>query len=503
MSKEEQMAVAQNLMETEADKVAPTPEDKAILAKKLQEDSGDGMSIGQKMASIAMAVAPTVVGYALHGTKGAYLGAAATGKGLEAGATEMDRQTRLDNETKRADAAMKKAEKDAAAKEKRASFDKLVTDEYGNQWFYDENNQLQPVKANGKQIRKPNTPISSYNAQTGQQETRMPYERAPGSSNVQEVPVNVRGAVNDLIGQSTKAGLQGFSVPPEVEAFIAKNPEGTMNDMTPTMRQRFMKVMDDQRALINKQMGDAANQARKPVKQQQQKGPAPTLQDKAAIAGYVDEVKNWNKGSWNAYKGSQSTAEIFFKKPLSEIKAKGVADSALWFNYMKEIQQDASVVREGDIATAMRFMSTKKKIDSWLSQYGTDLGSAMTEEMRKEIVNYLSEVRSIKERLAMADVNSMTTKGMRLGFDPKKVPVSSTAQDEARNWANPKIKVADTLGMAAGTPIWAKRVKDMVSQGQLKNGQFVKDTDGDPYLIEFYTGPSGKIGVRTRYWAVK
>jgi hypothetical protein len=127
----------------------------------------------------------------------------------------------------------------------------------------------------------------------------------------------------------------------------------------------------------------------------------------------------------------------------------------------------------------------------------------MTEEMRKEIVNYLSEVRSIKERLAMADVNSMTTKGMRLGFDPKKVPVSSTAQDEARNWANPKIKVADTLGMAAGTPIWAKRVKDMVSQGQLKNGQFVKDTDGDPYLIEFYTGPSGKIGVRTRYWAVK
>jgi hypothetical protein len=194
---------------------------------------------------------------------------------------------------------------------------------------------------------------------------------------------------------------------------------------------------------------------------------------------------------------------MFFKKPLSEIKARGVADSALWFLYMKEIQQDASVVREGDIATAMRFMDTKTKIDSWVNQYGIDLGSAMTEEMRKEIINYLSEVRNIKDRLAMTDINSMTTKGLRLGFEAGKVPVSSTAQDEARNWANPKIKAAPVLGMAAGTPIWGKRIKEMVSSGDLKNGQFVKDTDGTPYLIEFYSGPTGKIGVRTRYWAVK
>ncbi len=153
----------------------------------------------------------------------------------------------------------------------------------------------------------------------------------------------------------------------------------------------------------------------------------------------------------------------------------------------------------------MRFMSTKQRIDSLLSQYGVNLGSAMTDTLRKEIIDYLSEIRNIKEKQAMMDINGMVVKGMKapLNIKSEQTLMPSTARDAAKSWASSRMTGAPTLGMAAGTPIWKKRIPEMVASGELKNGQFVKDTDGDPYLIHMYKKPNGKFGIQAIYWAVK
>lgn len=482
MTKDEQVAVAQRLLEMEADKAAPTPEDKIKLAQKLQEDSGDGMTIGQKMASIAMAVAPTVVGYALHGTKGAYLGAAATGKGLQEGATEMDRQTRLDNETKRADAAANRTEKQAKAAEKKAAFDKRITDEYGNQWFYDENNNLSPVMVNGKQLREANTPISSYNAQTGQQETRMKFEAAPGTPKVQEIPVNVRGAVNDLIGQSTKAGLKGFSVPPEVEAFIAKNPEGTMNDMTPTMRQRFMKVMDDQRALINRQLGDAATQARKPVKAEK------AQQVREDTIGRKQQINNLNR-----------FRDTIYAKDIQKIKdmeswSRGGFDTkfenaALYFKGMKEVQQDESVIREGDQKTIESYFSIGTKlgqIESVINNKGK-----MSDDLKSDILKFLRSSSEFKQNQLATATNNFVNEAAR--ENPKKAEwamsdMDPTMKANAREFARKKLANAQKLSR--------QQIADGVVNGTIQNGTMYYDYTGNPFIhqgITYQQTPQGKL----------
>lgn len=459
---------------------------------QLKDKDPQKMTLPEKLAIIAMAVAPTVVGYAAHGTKGAYLGAASSGKGLAAGLEEAKDQDKMAIEKA-------KALKTAAAVEKS---DKIITDEQGNMFFQNEANKLSPVinPSTGQQMRQANVEITGYD-EANQPFKRMKFEQPKETA---QAPGRVGAAVmfNDIVTTAKEKNIKGVNLSPDMRAFASKYPDYSPRNEQPP--QGVDKASwDSDRKLFLKQIADAEKKL-SPEKPKTPSG-APTIQQRAEMDLYKDEVKKWAGDEWKAFRNEATAAEMFFNRSTNEIKSRGVADAALWFDYMKKIQQDQSVVREGDVATAMRFMSTKQRIDSLLSQYGPNLGSQMTDGLRKEIIDFLGEIRKIKEKQAMMDMNNMVRKGMTPGISipPERTLLPSTAKSEAIKWASSRLASAPVLGMAAGTPIWKKRIPEMAQAGELKNGQFVRDTDGDPYLIDFFKRPDGKIGVRAIYWAVK
>ena len=79
---------------------------------------------------------------------------AASGKGLQEGATEYDRQDKFKQGERKLDIERMKAEKQAKTAAERNAFDKQFADQYGNLWFYDADNKTQPVMVTGPDGKK-------------------------------------------------------------------------------------------------------------------------------------------------------------------------------------------------------------------------------------------------------------------------------------------------------------------------------------------------------------
>lgn len=501
----------------------PTPEESVKIATDIiqKSDAPDDQKndqieqissnpdLAQKMAMIAMAVAPTLVGYAAFGKKGAYLGAASTGKGLEAGTKQYieDEQFKQKMDLER--------EKKQVSKEKKER-DQWVSageDKYGNALILNKyTGEIKPamVSQTGERVTRANVPVARLDTKTGNIVSQMKYERPAEQPAGMMTPVGRK--MNDVNRQikSIKSSNKKFDlyVPTEVEEFAQNYPNHPLGSKTPPAGMSE-GVYDEIMPRVNAYFAgaeDAINKA-KGAKEPAEKPKAASLQDRAAIDLYKDEIKKWAGNEWKEFRDKHANAEMFLNKPLGQIKERAVADAALWFDYMKLIQQDQSVVREGDVATAMRFMNTKQRIESLVNQYSPlQLGSAMTDGLRKEIIGYLGEMRKIQEKKAMLDINTMIIKGMQqpINISADRTIMPSTARREANAWASSAgISRAPVLGMAAGTPIWKKRIPEMYASGEVKNGQFVKDTDGTPYLIDVTKKPNGKLSVKAIYWAVK
>lgn len=486
----------------------------AVDAPPAPETPSSSVSPMQKLAMIAMAIAPTVIGYAAAGKKGAYLGAASTGKGLAAGLEQKGEEDKFEFAKKKQAEELALARERAKGKEAGAKADRVLTDEQGYMFFQGEDNQVDPVinPRTGQQMREANVPLSEFDPKTGKwlqmkQKFELPQgTQAPGVGiasfkNMYDSVVEMKKSAEDKRGKQApefvlKSSTLGLSR--KYPYWSPDNPtpppgfEGTRADWDAAR----LEAIADYNKINSMVSGLSTAEAKKKEPQKQ-----PSLQERAEIDLYKDEVKKWADKDWREFRSKQANAENFFNQDLSKIKSSAI-DPALWFEYMKSIQQDNSVIREGDVATAMRFMATKTRIDSWLTQYGPQLGSAMTEEMRRDMIDYLKQIRGIKERLFMMDVNGIVRKGNNLGFKRPQAP--QTAIDEAKSWSIKNgVTNAPLLGMAAGTTIWNQRVSQMIDKGELKNGQFVKDTDGRTFLVKFTARPDGKIGKSLVEWVIK
>jgi hypothetical protein len=479
-----------------------TPEEKQQKIAELNTDP----SIGQKLAMIAMAVAPTLVGYAAGGTKGAYLGAASTGKGLEVGAKAYQEEDQFNKEL-----ALKKSQIEAKKeKEKQDQWVPFGEDPTGNALLLNkETREVVPAQyaGEGGAVRRANQP--QYNPISGLLIGNK-YEPAPGqrrmgvSTLVEELDTlgTMASQIKDSKGKQKLP--MGVPVDPVLKSWAVKHPkwkvgdpapqgetEATTSAITNTFHENKAKIMDQLREY------SSISESKTPATKQ-------TPQEKDSQTVYRKEMEQWNERRyWQGWKEKQSKAEALFSSSTSaELKRTGISDPDLWFNYMKEIQGDNSVVREGDISTAMRFMELKTRIGGYLSMIQG--GSQMTDKMRSEMQSYLREVRSIKEKNMMRDINNNVLTGMEKGYTGKNILVSGSARREAYKWAAPRmVSATPVTGIQPGSPMWEKAIKDGFVSGKVKNGSFVRDLDGDYHLIEAKSDDNGGFDVTSTSWVIK
>ena len=502
------MAVADQKIEQIKQETATTPEEKQKL-----DNAVAGMSLPQKLAMIAMAVAPTAVGFALAGKKGAYLGASATGKGLQEGAKAYSDEEDAARKERKLDIEQMRAEKVAAAKSAASKNKQLRPNKYGQMGFVDTDGVWNPVTdQTGEPVFESNEPRPAYNSATQQMELVRRYEKMPGQQQPDQAPqsqpqtqqrqswmpqgyapdapksgrtVNefLRGNNEEWLRLGAKnpaSGTDKYKSVAEIDIESDTPPKGMSKD-------RFESIKSDVRAFLVK---EKANQdAYKKTKQyqdfvssendkrrQQQEKMAAASRDKAGDARFGRMLSDKVKQEYIPYKEHADRVALYLNKFSSHEKGvkDGVLDPMIWQSYLKEIQQDQSVIRPGESEMALMFMPVSQKWASALNRYGK-LDSIMTAELRKDIINLFAESKRIKQFLVAERFNSQLAEARRQGREAIFYQsVDDGAVQAARDFSREKIKKA-----ISPTP---KEFASLRESGKIKNGDFIL-VGGKPMLF--------------------
>jgi hypothetical protein len=410
----------------------------------------DGMTPMQKLATIAMALAPAVIGYAAHGKKGAFLGAASTGKGLAAGVDQKNKEDEL----------IAKQKKEAGNK-----FDKTITDQYGRQYFYDENNKLQPVIVNGEQIRKPNVP--TYNPQTGLHLAKT-YEDLPGETPEPAGAISMAGEMIDIGTMAEKAKIKdGAAVDPQLEAFYLKYPKATFEGPAPEgVSQRQWENIKARHTI---QKDTIMKQIRG---QQTESGKQKTDPMEMILAR--QQINNMNSYRDKTYRPAMEKIDRA-QKWLSTLGNNSVENAAAYFDYMKEVQGDSSVIREGDQRTIESYFNFGTKLGQIKAVF--DNKGRMSDEMKSDIKKFLSSVADFQDRKLAVSMNQFATEAYAGGEKSYRVFVSGMTP-EAKSSINSYV----SRQLSGKQPMSKQDIADGVASGAVGNGTMYRDAAGNIFI---------------------
>jgi hypothetical protein len=456
--------IAVSLMAQARDEVAKTPEQKQQLDQALTKKDTDGMSIGQKMATIAMAIAPTLVGYAAHGNKGAYLGAAATGKGLSAGVDEHQKEEKMKQAIDIA--RLRQAVKGSVA-EKAGKPGGETEDASGFVFKYAASGQLKPVMLpDGSQLRRSNAPRTMVTP-SGQTITTTPFE---GKQQFETAEPSTEGL--KTIGDRVKSKESAWasigrkpSVPEEFSRYQNINPD---DPSTPkSLRERYYKwETKDVADLAKAQEADIAAKSR--VKVAAEKKPS------VDTIGRKQQISNINKFRDTTY--AKDMAKI---KEMELWASNGfdtqVENAALYFKYMKEVQGDDSVIREGDQRTIESYFNIGTK----LGQIGAVLDNKgrMSEELKTDMLKFLRASADFKKRQLAMTTNSYVNEAAKTNSQMAEwamTDMDAGIKSSAREFARQRLESAQKLTK--------QQIADGVAGGTIDNGTMYYDSVGNPFV---------------------
>ena len=173
-------------------------------------------------------------------------------------------------------------------------------------------------------------------------------------------------------------------------------------------------------------------------------------------------VRDWGKSKkddLSAIKNGQNLLAVM--KDSDTIQT---SNGAAFFQYLRLVQGDNSVIREGDYNIAMQFLPLKTRVDSFLNTYAKG-ESRMTPEMRKEITAFISKYNQLKESQIVNVANSLYNEAMQKDGGTK-----GKYFETVKTNMNPDIKsMVKTYGSSRMGP--AKSYPDLPSAfKELKNG---------------------------------
>lgn len=482
-------AAAQEIKKAVQD-VVKTPEDEQLLNNAINRPTEDGsQSIAQRIAMIAMAVAPTAVGMALGGKKGAYIGGKATGDGLTAGAETYMKEEAADRAERKLDIESRKADKAAKTAAERNAFDKMFVDQEGKKWFYDANNQIQPVMIpsgpNGEKVqaREANVPIESYNPMNQQFSTRMKFEGTPQQGDESQTLTTLQSEIADARDSAKRVKIpQGLYVPKELDDLAAKYPNASMTGQKPEgisskdwMRLKSTYVMwrdkkEKQIELFQSKLWDQENIGKK--KEAERK----VTEDKLMV--------KQDLGNMNQYRDKIFTPDNEkIKKAVEWLNMGGdtqAENAAVYFAYMKEAQQDPSVIREGDQRTIESFMNFGTKIANIQAVF--DNKGKMSPTMKADILKFMGEVKRLREARLAKEVNNFANQAFDRGQDAYKTftdGMSPYVKGDVMEYANREL--------AGKKPITRQQLAEAIKLGLIGNGSMYMLADS-PGQVFIHTG---------------
>jgi hypothetical protein len=429
------------------DKFAKTPEQKQQLDQALTQKDTDGMSIGQKMATIAMAIAPTLVGYAAHGNKGAYLGAAATGKGLSAGVDEYQQEEKM------------KQARDIARSRQAGKSGGETEDASGFVFKYDASGKPKPVMLpDNSQLRRSNSPRTMVTP-SGQTITTTPFE---GKQQFETAEPSTEGL--KTIGDRVKSKGSAWasigrkpSVPEEFSRYQNINPD---DPSTPkSLRERYYKWETKDAADLAKAQEADISAEKKPS---------------VDTIGRKQQISNINKFRDTTY--AKDMAKI---KEMELWASNGfdtqVENAALYFKYMKEVQGDDSVIREGDQRTIESYFNIGTK----LGQIGAVLDNKgrMSEELKTDMLKFLRSSADFKKRQLAMTTNSYVNEAAKTNSQMAEwamTDMDAGIKSSAREFARQRLASAQKLTK--------QQIADGVAGGTIDNGTMYYDSVGNPFV---------------------
>jgi hypothetical protein len=465
-----------SLLEEAKNEVAKTPEQKQLIENAMNQPDTGGMSVGQKMAMIAMALAPTLVGYAAHGTKGAYLGAASTGKGLSSGVdTYQEEQKRKDA----MDIAKTRQSVKGSVAEKAGKPGGETEDAAGLVYKYDASGKARPVMLpNGEQLRRSNAPSIKL-TQSGQSIPQTKYE---GKSTYETAQPSTEGlkTIGDRVRSKELAWKEigrKPSVPEEFSRYQDINPD---DPSTPkALRERYYRwETKDAADLLKAQESDISASKREKV----------AVAKKLAVdtIGRKQQINNINKFRDTTY--SKDMVKI---KEMELWASNGfdttVENAALYFKYMKEVQGDDSVIREGDQRTIESYFNIGTK----LGQIGAVLDNKgrMSDALKSDMLKFLRASADFKKRQLAMTTNSYINEAAKT--NPQMVEWALTDMDapmksNAREFARQRL--------AGAQKMTKQQIADGVLAGKIDNGSMYYDSVGNPFVHQgiVYKNVDGK-----------
>jgi hypothetical protein len=411
-----------------------------------------------------MAIAPTLVGYAAHGTKGAYLGAASTGKGLSAGVDEYQKEEKMKQAR---DIARSKQSLKGSIAEKAGKPGGETEDAAGFVYKYDASGKPQPVKLpDGSQLRRSNAPRTMVTP-SGQTITTTPFE---GKQEYETAQPSTEGlkTIGDRV-KSKEAAWASIgrkpSVPEEFSRYQDINPD---DPSTPkSLRERYYKWE-------TKDAADLARAQESDISAKQKVKTAAVKKPSVDTIGRKQQISNINKFRDTVY--AKDMAKIIdMEMWASNGFNTQVENAALYFKYMKEVQGDDSVIREGDQRTIESYFNIGTK----LGQIGAVLDNKgrMSEELKADMLKFLRASTEFKKRQLAMTTNAYVNEAAKT--NPQMAEWALADMDagikaSAREFSRQK--------MASAQKLTKQQIADGVAAGKIDNGTMYYDSVGNPFV---------------------
>jgi hypothetical protein len=465
------MALADQKIEQIKQETATTPEEKQKL-----DNAVAGMSLPQKLAMIAMAVAPTAVGFALAGKKGAYLGASATGKGLQEGA-EMSFKEIKDQEDE------KKYAKD-------------VTNEYGQifEVYRDGTSKPRVDPTTGDYMFAANEKRTVFDPQTGERVDTLKFKERPAgyptrpgqtaqSQQTQQAPMEqaqkgtakttIAREIAEIESNRRRVGFEGTFTPTEISALVEQNPNMTEDDLTEEQRRRWIREKIKEKERIADEEARIAADKRQAAREQDRKK---NVVDKTIVN---QQLKNLNAYRDGTFKKDKEMIDRVDKWASMDGNTQSEG-SALFFDYMKMAQADETAIREGDqrtIESYLNFSTRWSQIESVFRD-----GGKMSPELRADIQKFMAAVKRFKMAKLAITTNDFANQSYESGEATYKAFVSGISPEIK----GPAVRYAQEQ-LAGKRPITEKELADGVRAGIVGNGTMYQLTNR-PGEIFIHTG---------------